>query len=82
MFPSILNTSVPYVTPSIINIMSLNDVLEVHLSLIVSKISYISFLTLFAVSLFSSVSSFCKRISIFLENFLKSKLVLSIASVR
>ena len=75
------NTPIPYATPITIDIVSLNDVLGVLLSLIISKISSAFFLALFAISLFVSFSLSYIRTSILLENFSNVKFVSSVASV-
>ena len=75
------NTPVPYATPITIDIVSLNDVLGVLLSLIISKISSAFFLALFAISLFVSFSLSYMRTSNLLESFSKVKFVSSVTSV-
>jgi len=81
MFLTSPNIPVPYATLITIDTVSLNDVLGILLSFIISKISSAFFLVLFAVSLliFSLLSYM--RTSILLASFSKTKFVSSVTSV-
>ena len=75
------NTFILYATLITIDTVFLNEVFDIILSLTASKIFSASFYALFAIFLLI-LFSFYKRISNFLKNFSKVKLVSFVVSIR